>query len=399
MRILFALTYYRPHVSGVTVYAQRLAEALATRGHHVTVLTSHYARELPRMEIHNAVHIERVPAWLRIGKGVVMPGFLPRAWALMRTHDVVSIHLPQLEAGALALLSRGARRPTLLTYHCDLQLPRGIINRCLDAIIFASNMTAGLLAHRIVAYTRDFAEHSPVLSRYPQKLEFILPPIVVDAPPRDSVAPLSASHRPVIGFAARLASEKGVEYLLQAIEILLPEYPELLLALAGEHENVMGEQSYRAQLEPLLERCRGHVRFLGIVAPTQMASFFAACDVLVLPSTNSTESFGLVQVEAMLCGTPVVATDLPGVRQPIRMTGMGEIVPPRDPEALAAAIRRVLREPGVYVRPHDALADMFDIGHTVAAYERLFAQHGAPAEADAARRMRATSIDGGSLAP
>jgi hypothetical protein len=68
-----------------------------------------------------------------------------------------------------------------------------------------------------------------------------------------------------------------------------------------------------------------------------MPAFFAACDVVVVPSLNSTETFGLVQVEAMLCGTPSIASDLPGVRRPPRMTGMGEVVPIGDSSALAEA--------------------------------------------------------------
>src|ERR1051325_2016615 len=105
-----------------------------------------------------------------------------------------------------------------------------------------------------------------------------------------------------------------------------------------------------------------------------MPAFFANCDALVVPSLNSTESFGLVQVEAMLCGTPVVASDLPGVRQPIRMTGMGEIVPPRDSARLASALIQVLETPETDRRPRADLERQFDLDNTLSAYEGLFEQ-------------------------
>ena len=74
----------------------------------------------------------------------------------------------------------------------------------------------------------------------------------------------------------------------------------------------------------------------------------------------------------MLCGTPVVASALPGVRQPVRITGMGELAPPGDPDGLAAAITRVLTQRERYVRPRRQVARRFDLERTAVAYESLF---------------------------
>jgi glycosyltransferase involved in cell wall biosynthesis len=89
-------------------------------------------------------------------------------------------------------------------------------------------------------------------------------------------------------------------------------------------------------------------------------------------SLNSTEAFGMVQVEAMLEGTPVVASDLPGVREAVRRTGMGETVPPRDSTALAAALIRVLRRGQAYVRPRPDVVRTFDVEQAIGQYEALF---------------------------
>jgi glycosyltransferase involved in cell wall biosynthesis len=103
-----------------------------------------------------------------------------------------------------------------------------------------------------------------------------------------------------------------------------------------------------------------------------MPAFFGAIDCLVVPSVNSTESFGLVQGEAMLCGTPVVASDLPGVRQPVRTTGMGEIVPVGDAAALASAVLRVLDDPARYAKDPEDVGPLFDPARTADGYEALF---------------------------
>jgi glycosyltransferase involved in cell wall biosynthesis len=150
------------------------------------------------------------------------------------------------------------------------------------------------------------------------------------------------------------------------------EMPKVKVLFAGEYQHVIGERTYRKQIEPLMEGLGDHWTFLGVLNPEQMATFFSACDVTVLPSINRTESFGLVQVESMLCGTPVVATDLPGVRVPVRVTNMGRIVPSRNAEALAEALLDVLRDRQRYIQPRDEIEHQFSIEKTVKAYESLF---------------------------
>ena len=166
MKILFILTYYRPHVSGLTIYVERLAQVLAERGHTVTVLTSHYTQDLPFEEQMDGVRVVRAPVAFRFNKGVVMLTFPVIAWREIRRHDVVSIHLPQVEAALSAFLARLAGRKPLITYHCDLQMPPVWYGKIIDRLTFWDNLVAGKLADTIVAYTRDFAEHSPFLSRF-----------------------------------------------------------------------------------------------------------------------------------------------------------------------------------------------------------------------------------------
>jgi glycosyltransferase involved in cell wall biosynthesis len=371
------LTYYHPHVSGLTIYVKRLATTLARHGHQVTVLTSRYDDALPAEETVEGVHVVRAPVLFRLSKGVIMPAFPFLAWRLIRQHDVVSVHLPQFEASLLGLWGRLARRPVVLTYHCDLQLPKGWFNRVVDKVVFVSNYLAGRLAQAAVAYTQDFAQHSHFLSRFLHKVHVIPPPVIMPEPDPEVVEAYLAEHdlkdRPVVGMAARLATEKGVEVLIEAMPRLLQAFPRLKVLFAGQYEDVMGEESYYQRLMPMIQELgTEHWEFLGVLSQEQMPAFYAACDVLVVPSLNSTESFGLVQVEAMLCGTPSIASNLPGVRQPPRMTGMGEVTPIGDSAALAEAIIRIIRQPGDYARPRDAIADTFSLERTVAGYEALF---------------------------
>src|SRR5512143_700310 len=187
MKILTVLTYYRPHTSGLTIYAERLARALAARGHEITVMTTQYDASLPREEHMNGVRVIRVPVAFRLSKGVIAPTLGWVATRQVREHDVVQMHLPQFDAPGVAMRGRLFGKPAVLTYHCDLQLPKGLFNRLVNTVVQFQNNMAGILSNHIVTYTQDYADHSTYLSRYKHKLTPILPPVELPDPAAGAV--------------------------------------------------------------------------------------------------------------------------------------------------------------------------------------------------------------------
>ncbi|HNB40085.1 MAG TPA: glycosyltransferase, partial [Anaerolineales bacterium] len=207
MKILTVLTYYRPHTSGLTIYAERLAHAFVKRGHQVTVMTTQYDPSLPREEVMDGVKVIRVPVLARVSKGVLAPTFGLVATKLAWEHDVVQMHLPQFDAPGVAFRARLFGKPAVLTYHCDIQLPQGVFNRLVNAVVNFQNHMAGILSNHIVTYTQDYADHSPYLSHYASKLTPILPPVELPDPLPGAVSAFASTHltqerRPVIGMAA-----------------------------------------------------------------------------------------------------------------------------------------------------------------------------------------------------
>jgi glycosyltransferase involved in cell wall biosynthesis len=376
MRILHALTYYRPHISGLTIYVERLARGLVRAGHDVTVLTSQFDRALPPDETVDGVRVIRVPVVARLSKGVIMPTVGRVASRLMAGHDVAHLHLPQFDGAGLALRARLARLPVTLTYHCDIELPRGALNAIAQPVIHAANHIAARWTDTLVAYTEDYARNSPFLSRYLGKLKVIPPPVEIGAPSAADLAAFRAKFKldggPVIGMAARLATEKGVEVLVNALEIVRQTRPDARVLFAGPYQNVLGEAEYARRLQPHFDALGPAWTFTGSLRGSELAAFFTSLDAHVLPSLNSTESFGLVQVEAMLSGTPCVCSDLPGVRVSVRETGMGEVTPIGDAAALAAAIERVIANRDRYVRPRAEIAARYSTERSVAAYVALY---------------------------
>ncbi len=383
MKILTVLTYYRPHTSGLTIYVERLAKSLVQLGHEVTVLTSQYNKDLPEEEIQDGVRIIRAPVLFRLSKGVIMPTFGWLAWKLVLDHDVIHLHLPQFDAAGIALRGRILKKPTIITYHCDLLLPPGVINKLINGVVHLMNYLAGILANKIAAYTEDFAAHSPYLGRFSEKVRVILPPVVMPKASSDDVAEFQAKYNPagyspVIGMATRFASEKGVEILLNALPVIRRSYPQAAVLYAGQYQDVMGEGAYYDRLLPTIKGYmeNGKWVFLGVLNPSQMSLFYKILDVLLVPSLNSTETFGLVQIEAMIQGTPTVASNLPGVRVPPRLTGMGEVVPIGDSEALAEAVIQIISNPGKYQGNPIEVEKLFDPLVNAAAYLEIYQELG-----------------------
>lgn len=373
MRLLIALQYYVPHRTGYTLHVQRIAEALAARGHSVTVLTAHHLSQLPECETIAGVEVVRLAAPIRISRGAVMPSYLLHAWRYGAKADAIWISTPLLETALWAGIASLRRKRFVITHHGDLHLPQGIANRFIELFTRANYRIAARAADVIVGYSNDYAHFSPYLRPYANKVSVIYPPITIPFPdPSATLAlrqQLNPTCGPIIGFAGRFVQEKRPDLLLLAALRLKQRFPNLRLVFAGQHD--LHYENTWALCEPLMAQLGDSVVFLGLIEDAQLlANFYAACDVLALPSTS--ECFALVQVEAMLCGTPVVASDIDGARVPVMVTGMGRLFKSGSEEALTDMLADVLTSPSKYVVERGQIAKIFNFEDTVNAYEAVF---------------------------
>lgn len=281
----------------------------------------------------------------------------------------------------MALLAKLAGVNVVATHHGDLILPNKPVNRLIQGTMFLLYRYMANNAAQLIGYSQDYAENSYYLKPYLHKTTVNYPPISMPQPRPERVAELrrqwQANGGPVIGYAGRFVEEKRPDLAIRALDIVNAAYPgkDARLVFAGEY-NIPYESTW-AKHQDLVVRYRDQLIFLGLLTdPQDMADFYAACDVVVLPS--DTECFALAQVEAMLCGTPMVMTDIPGGRVPVQMTGMGKLARQGDHQSIGQAIVEVLQNRRAYVKPREEIERIFSFKETVDRYEAVFRRYARP---------------------
>jgi glycosyltransferase involved in cell wall biosynthesis len=343
VRIAHVTATFPPHYTGTGVVCFHNALGLARLGHQVTVLTAGdvpagYA-DPPQIEV------RRLPAWFRLGNAPFTPALLR-----LDHFDLVHLHYPFYFGGEFLFAgSLLAGRPYVVTYHQDvlfqgfLSFPERLHHRFLGRRILAR-------AGRVLATSLDYAAASrlgKLMARYPGLVDEL--PNGVDAarfhPGVDGRSLRAryglAGDQPVVLFVGALDRAhyfKGIDVLLAALARIPGDDVRLLLVGDGDLRT-----AYQARARALgLDQ---RVTFCGRVSAEELPAHYALCDLLALPSTTMGEAFGLVLVEAMASGKPVVASNLPGVRSVVADGEDGLLVRPGDAADLAAKLRTLLDDP------------------------------------------------------
>ncbi len=325
-RVIHVGKFYRPQFGGIETHVEALCQELA-KLMHVSVLVANDSRRREDSVI-DGVHVSRAAQSMNIAGAPFCPAM---AWRIRRDRpDIVHLHLPNPGA-ALAVLASGYRGRIIVTWHSDVvrqhwlakiysPIQRILLKRC----------------SAIVASSQNYIESSKELSRFKNRCHVI--PYGIDSAKFQDFDPAAIrSIREKFGprivlMVGRLVYYKGVEHAVRAMKMI------------GAHLLVIGDGPLKETLQRQAREVgvADRISFLGKVHGS-ITPYYQASDVFLLPSIARSEAFGIVQLEAMACGKPVVNTDIASGVPFVSVHGeTGLTVPPGSPEAIASAVNRLL---------------------------------------------------------
>lgn len=370
LRILHVNKRYTPHIGGIETVVRQLAEGMAARGHTATVLCM---AEKASDSMRNAVRVVTIPIAATIGSAPISSAFVKALKTLAREYDIVHLQFPNPMGEIAWLLTRryvpGIR--SVCTYQSDVLRPAALVPAY---TVLARRFLKSCDA--IVATSPQYKRTSPVLSSLQRTIRVI--PLGIDSAPFEHISEGSRLHveqlvsglpHPRVLFVGRLVYYKGVETLLRAIALV----PDASLIIAGDGP-------LRDSIETLAQSLGidRRVLFTGVLADNAYPALFATADVFVLPSTHRTEAFGIVGLEAMAAGLPLVTTELGTATSFYNEHGTtGFVVPPGDVKALAESLSTLVGTAELRARMRYAARERvkdFSLSSMLDAYEALYAE-------------------------
>jgi rhamnosyl/mannosyltransferase len=332
MRILQVARFYHPYKGGMETVLRSLCEGLRDLGHEVFCLVANTSG-LTVTEVVGGIHVVRVASFGTLRSVSLCPGFIPAFRTLARAVDIIHIH-QQNPLADVAVIGVQPAVPLVITCHS------AIVRQRLARILWKPLLThVRRRAQRVIVASPPMVEliaADDVPGLQPHVIPFGIDLSAIDPP--DTV-PCDDGAEPFMLSVGRLVSYKGFEYLIAA----LANVPTARLVLVGD-----GPLRVWLRQQAVKYNVHTRVEFAGEVSGTQLAELYRRCAVFVLPSVSLAEAFGMVQLEAMAYGKPVVSTALPtGVPWVNRHGETGLIVPPRSSQALAHALNTLLASPAL----------------------------------------------------
>ncbi|MBU1203222.1 glycosyltransferase family 4 protein [Patescibacteria group bacterium] len=345
MKIAEVTSTFPPYKAGMGNVAYYNAWSLSTLGHDVTVFTPLYKINTPYRDEY-PFEVQRLRPWFKYGNA----GILPQLFYKLSAYDIIHLHYPFFGgAEIIYFLDKIKDLRLLVTYHMDVQ-GRGLLSKFFNW--HTNNVTPRILdsADKIIVTSFDYAKNSSLKERLqaePEKFveipcgvnHLLFKPRIRD---KGVIDKYGLHDKKIIMFVGALDKAhyfKGINVLIQAINKIASSDDFRLL--------IIGDGNLRSTYESMVDSLglSKKIIFTGFVPDDFLPKFYSVADIFVLPSIDRSEAFGIVSLEAMSSGVPVIASDLPGVRSVVDKRKTGLLIKPGNVDNLASMIDYLLRNP------------------------------------------------------
>jgi len=348
MKIAHLVTVFLPYKSGIGNICYQQVFELAKLGHEVTVFTPDYSQAINDRELttNNRFQIIYLRPLIKYGNAAWVPNIIKE----LNNFDLIHIHYPFI-GGAEKFIFSKINKPVIIQYHMDLGMPK-ILSFLVKPYNLLVTNNIFKQAQKILVSSGDYAKNSKQIGSFfnKNKEKFIEIPYGVDL---DKFKPENRrkylleklgikENEKIILFVGGLDKAhyfKGLDVLLEAYKLLFSTYYFLDSKLI-----IVGKGSEKAKYERMAKKLgiEDNVIFADEVDNQELPDYYNLADVFVLPSINNLESFGIVLIEAMACGKPCLASNLPGVRTVVDDTKTGFLVEPNNVDDLTEKIKNIL---------------------------------------------------------
>lgn len=335
---ILQLGKFYPVRGGVEKVMYDLMIGLSERGIDCDMMCAAEHGGSKRLVINRHAQLICCRTWLKAAATMLSPAMIFTLRKECDQYDIIHVHHPDPMA-CLALFLSGYKGKVILHWHSDIQKQKLLLK--LYKPLLKWMMKRACL---IVGTTPVYLSESPFLKHVQQKAVYL--PIGIERmhPLQEDVEAVRARYqgKKIVFTLGRLVAYKGYKYLVEAARYLDDCY---VILIGGN-----GPLKKELETEVRTLGVQQKVRLLGRVSDEELPAYYGACDVFCLSSVQKTEAFGIVQIEAMSCGKPVIATNIPqsGVSWVNKQGFSGINVTPGNPKELAAAIREVTNDKVVY---------------------------------------------------
>jgi len=351
MKLLFVTPYFYPKIGGVENYVYEISSRLTKKYNaEIVIVCSNWKNNKYKKEFINNIKVYRLPYLFKVSSTPINPFWVKKIDSIIEKENpnIVNGHFPVPYIADIAARSANKKGiPFILTYHNDLTGYNLLLKSLSKIYYYYLGYKTLDISRRIIVTSKYYAKNSPYLRRYHHKLRVVSPGVDIQKyninPDRTDYLKrkYNLKNEKIVLFVGQLNKEsrhKGLDFLIEAIK-LINDMKNLKLIVVGDGNYI---NYYKNKVKSY--KLTNKIIFTGYIEANNLPKYYKGSDVVVLPSYNRAEGFGMVLIEAQACGTPVIGTTVGGIPYVIVDGETGLLVPPRDPKALAKAIIHILSD-------------------------------------------------------